>query len=75
MSELNVQKQDDLIRALINHPDNFDRNPNFALGYMSMMLHRAIGKLHPAQRDLLMADIDYLIDRHKRTQQSAKAGR
>ena len=75
MSEFTVQKQDDLIRALIAHPDNYDSNANFALGYMSMMLHRAIGKLHPAQRELFMADIDWIIDRHKKAKQTAKAGR
>lgn len=75
MTEFTVQKQDDFIRALLNHSDNFDKNPNFALGYMSMMLHRAINKLPPAQRDLIMSDIDWVIDRHKPVKQTAKAGR
>lgn len=75
MLALDVKRQDDLIRALMAHPDNYDRNPNFAMGYMVSMLTRMIGKLPEGERELALADIDFIIDRHKRAQHSQKASR
>lgn len=72
MVEFTVDRQDNLIRALMDHPDNRDHSAQFALGYMSMMLMRAIEKLDADDRALFMADIDYLIDRYKRQAQRQK---
>lgn len=64
MPSLTVEQQDDLIRALIKHPDNFQRSPQFALGYMVSMLTRAIDKLPQHDRDMFVDNIHYLIDRN-----------
>lgn len=72
MSEFTVSRQDDLIRALLAHPDNYDRSAQFALGYMTMMMMRALNRMDEDNRQSFMHDIDYLIDRHKRAVQPQK---
>jgi hypothetical protein len=67
MPALNVQTQDDLIRALMAHPDNFDRSPQFALGYMVSMMTRMLHYVPEDKKKIFLADIDFIIDRHKRS--------
>lgn len=73
MQQFDVNRQDDLIRALIAHPDNFQQSPLFALGYMTQMISSLVKKLPAEQRDLFLADVDFIIDRNKRRQQDRKA--
>lgn len=75
MTEFDVKRQDDLIRALVAHPDNNMQSPLFALGYMTSLLNSVVRRLPQEQRDLIIADIDRLIDRHKRIAQDSKVGR
>lgn len=70
-----VKRQDDLIRALLAHPDNFDSNPQFALGYMVSMLARAVKRLPPMEQQFFMDDVDWLIDRHEKAKQAQKVSR
>jgi hypothetical protein len=68
MPTLTVQDQDNLIRALIEHPDNFDRSPQFALGYIVSMMTRMMRHMPKEQQDLFVADVEFIIERHKRKQ-------
>ena len=75
MRNIDVARQDDLIRALMAHPDNNMQSPLFALGYMTSLLDSVVRRLPQEQRDIIIADIDRLIDRHKQSVKNAKAGR
>ena len=72
MSNFNTQRQDDLIRALIAHPDNNMQSPLFALGYMASMMDSLIRRMPQEQRDIFLLEVDRLIDRHKAMKQDQK---
>ena len=67
MPALTTKTQDDLILALMAHPDNFDRSPQFALGYMVSMMTRMLHYVPEDKKQIFLADIDFIIDRHKRS--------
>ena len=69
MREFSVSKQDALIKALMNHPDNFDRSPQFALGYLTMMLYRNTRSMTKMQKDIFMAEVNDIIDRSRKARE------
>lgn len=72
MTTFDLNRQNALIRALINHPDNVMHSPHFAMGYMTGMMNKLFRKLPPEQRELFLSDVDYIIDRHKRQEHDQK---